>query len=190
MLVFFDGRYLNTPAAVICVDDTEAFRDDVSSHRFSRFSDGDSAMPDLTIDNFTVNGDFVFSPGTSGGIRTTVAESGAYIAPVEVVPIEIVVPANSVILGVQMKVIEDLAEGELWDAEWNDGALFQRICMGQPVAKNTSVNRWFDGKSDWEVTSAATNILIKKNGGGIFTAQGAIRAIAYYQTWIDMEDVA
>ncbi|OPY78228.1 MAG: hypothetical protein A4E65_02382 [Syntrophorhabdus sp. PtaU1.Bin153] len=39
-----------------------------------------------------------------------------------------------------------------------------------------------------EIATATTDIVITKNGGGSFTAQGTIRAIAYYETISAMVD--
>jgi hypothetical protein len=39
-----------------------------------------------------------------------------------------------------------------------------------------------------DITSNTTNIAITKNGGGSFTAQGTIRAIAYYEVMNAMAD--
>jgi len=39
-----------------------------------------------------------------------------------------------------------------------------------------------------EISTDTVNIAITKNGGGSFTAQGTIRAIAYYETFDAMAD--
>jgi len=104
--------------------------------------------------------------------------------------IGVAVPAGSRLIGVQMRVDSALAGGDTWDAEWNDGGTIQSIATNQAVAKNTKVNKFFDPNANSPLTGAVTNIVLTKNGGGVFTAQGQISAIAYFEEFEDMVDAA
>lgn len=90
------------------------------------------------------------------------------------------IPAGAKLDNVQMRVDSALATGETWDAAWNDGSDIQAIVSGAAVAKSTKVNKFFDVNAATNITDATTNIVITKNGGGSFTAQGTIRAVGGY----------
>ena len=98
------------------------------------------------------------------------------------------VPSGAMLLGVQLRVDAALADGELWDATWNDGSDLQTIVAGAAVAKNTKVNAFFNANGATPITDATTSIVITKNGGGSFTAQGTIRAVVYYWGFDAMGD--
>ena len=100
------------------------------------------------------------------------------------------VPSGAKLLGCQLRVDTALAGGETWDAEWNDGSSMQAICSAAAVAQNTKVNKFHNDNANTPITDAETDIVVTKNGGGSFTAQGTIRAIAYYQEFITLDDAA
>lgn len=83
-----------------------------------------------------------------------------------------------------------LAAGETWNAQYVTGAT-QSICTTQAVAQNTKVNKFFDTNAATDITSAETDITIQRSsnpGVDVFTAQGTIRAIVYYQAFAGMAD--
>lgn len=129
-------------------------------------------------------------PGTTGGLITKISEATADITATASVTIQVNVPTGCKLVGVQLRVDVALAAGETWDAEWNDGSSMQSICTAAAVAQNTKVNKFHDDNANTPVTDAETDIVVTKNGGGSFTAQGTIRAIAYYQTWEAMGDAS
>ena len=65
----------------------------------------------------------------------------------------------------------------------------QSICTAAAVAQNTKVYKFHDDNANTPITDAVTNIVITRNAGGAFTAQGTIRAIAFYQGFIVLDDV-
>jgi hypothetical protein len=94
------------------------------------------------------------------------------------------IPSGAKLRGVQLHVKTALAAGETWDAEFNDGAQVEVIGTTIAVAQNTNVNFFSAGVE----TDATTNIVITKTGGGAFTAQGEIEAVAYveeFTAWTD-----
>lgn len=137
-----------------------------------------------------VIGHLDIAPGTTGGLITKIAEAAADITATATVTIQVNVPSGAKLIGVQLRVDTALAGGETWDAEWNDGASLQAICTNQAVAQNTKVDKLHDDNANTPLTDAETDIVISPNGGGSFTAQGNIRAIAYYQAFDAMGDAA
>jgi hypothetical protein len=127
-------------------------------------------------------------PGTTGGLKVVASEATADITASASVEISVAVPIGARLIGAQLRVDAALATGETWDAEWNDGASLQAITSAAAVALNTKVNTLHDDNANTPICDAETEIVITKNGGGSFTAQGTIRAIAYYLAPIAMED--
>jgi len=99
--------------------------------------------------------------------------------------IAIGVPAGSRLLGTQFSVDSALATGELWDAAYSGGST-TTLATGQAVALGTKVNAMHVD----EISSGSTNIVITKNGGGSFTAQGTISAVVYYEKFATQADTA
>ena len=126
--------------------------------------------------------------GTTGRLTTEVSEATVDITAAASITLNVNVPTGCKLIGVQMRVDTALATGETWDAEWNDGASLQAIVSAAAVAKNTKVNKFHDDDANTPLTDAETDIVITKNGGGSFTAQGTIRAIAYYEAFTAMGD--
>ena len=126
--------------------------------------------------------------GTTGGLTLSKSETTANITATATVDIDVDVPTSCLLIGCQLRVDSALATGETWDAEWNDGSSMQAICTNQAVAQNTKVNKFHDANANTPLTDATTKIQISKNGGGSFTAQGTIRAIAYYYAFTAMGD--
>lgn len=122
----------------------------------------------------------VFQKGTTGGYYTVVSEATVDITAVASITCQVNVPSGSRLIGCQIRVDTALAAGETWDAEWHDGASLQSIVSNAAVAKNTKVNKFHDDNANTPITDAETDIVITKNSGGSFTAQGTIRCIAYY----------
>ena len=142
----------------------------------------ENTLSDLAVTEITVL-------GTTGGITRKKSETTANITTSATVTIQVNIPSGSKILGCQLRVDSALASGELWDAEWNDGATIQSICTGKTVAQNTKVSQFFDENATTPITNAETDIVISKNGGGLFTAQGTIRAIAFYEEFETIADI-
>lgn len=126
--------------------------------------------------------------GTTGRLTTEVSEATVDITAAASITLNVNIPTGSRLIGVQMRVDTALASGETWDAEWHDGASLQAIVSAAAVAKNTKVNKFHDDNASTPLTDAETDIMITKNAGGAFTAQGTIRAIAYYQAFTAMAD--
>jgi len=126
------------------------------------------------------------SPPTTGMLENKASEATIDITAAATCTIQVNVPTGSRLLGVQLRVDSILAEK--WDAEWNDGALLETICTNQAVAKNTKVNKFYEQAAVSRITDAETDIVISPTVGGSFTAQGTIRAIAYYQAFVTLAD--
>lgn len=120
--------------------------------------------------------------GTTGGYCRMYSEETASIET-SGATIPVAIPVDSVIIGCQLRVEEELATGELWDATYVGGSTLA-ICIDEPVAVNTKVNSFVS-----DMTEDITNINITKSGGGSFTVQGKIRAIVYYEKFDSMSDV-
>ena len=121
--------------------------------------------------------------GTTGGFVRKFYEATADITADASVTITLNIPATSRILGCQLRVDAALTATELWDAAYSGGSS-SAIASSQAVAQNTRVN-----SMTTDVTTDVTNIIITKNGGGSFTAQGTIRAIVYCDVFTAMGDV-
>lgn len=124
--------------------------------------------------------------GSSGGLVRKAVEGVATIIAAAEIVIVLAIPSGVRLLGAQFRVDEALAAGETWRAAYSGGA-DRLLVEDAAVAQNTKVNVMHDGVLD--ITSAATNIVITKTGGGDFTAQGAITAIVYYEEFNEMESV-
>ena len=122
------------------------------------------------------------------GLKLVVAKDVTGVTAAATITMDVAVPSGCILLGCQIRVDSALAAGETWDAAWNDGAGLQSICTAQAVAANTKVNKFFDPNADTPLTDAETDIVITKNGGGAFTAQGQFTALGYYLDMRDMED--
>jgi len=111
-------------------------------------------------------------------------KSSVEVTAVASLTITLSIPTGAKLKGVQLHVKTALAAGETWDAEFNDGAQVEVIGTTIAVAQNTNVNFFSAGVE----TDATTNIVITKTGGGAFTAQGEIEAVAYveeFTAWTD-----
>ena len=119
------------------------------------------------------------SEGTHGGdvIKIYSASTGTLPAAATDT-IQLNIPTGWVIQGCQLHVKTALAGGDTWDAELNDGATEEAIASNQAVTQNTNVNHHASADAGYggTLTDAETDILITKNGGGSFTAQGEIEA--------------
>jgi hypothetical protein len=125
----------------------------------------------------------------SGGLGLYQRTNAADITADTSVDIDVDVPAGAVLLGAQLIVTGVLAGGETWDAAYKTGST-QAITSGAAVAKNTKVSTLFDANGATAITSDVTKITIAPNGGGSFTAQGAIRAVVYYMAFTALDDQA
>lgn len=95
--------------------------------------------------------------------------------------IQVNIPANCVILGVQLRVDTAITGATTWNARFTGGNTAV-LCTEKPLAKNTKSNSFAGG---W--TGAETDIVISANGNN-FTA-GVIRAIVYYRKFTDMPSI-
>jgi hypothetical protein len=132
---------------------------------------------------YGVLGEGVGIRGSTGGFRRLFKEATANITADAAITIQVNIPTQARIVGCQLRVDAALATGETWDAKFNDGSDVETITTAAAVAKNTKVN-FFSSYT----TDAETDIVITKNGGGTFTAQGTIRAIVYYDAFDAMGD--
>ncbi len=116
---------------------------------------------------------------THGGYITKIYSATTGTLPAATTDtIQLNIPTGWVIQGCQLHVKTALAGGDTWDAELNDGATEEAIATNQAVAQNTNVNHHASADAGYggTLTDAETDILITKNGGGSFTAQGEIEA--------------
>jgi hypothetical protein len=144
-----------------------------------------NGKPTEIFTDVQVVGSLKLADGSTGGVEIHAAEAAANITAAHTITIQVDVPAGSKILGAQLRVDSALAAGETWDAAYVTGAT-QSIATGQAVAKDTKVNAFFDANAATDIASAETDITIQKNsnpGVDLFTAQGNIRAIVYYQAF-------
>ena len=124
---------------------------------------------------------------TTGGFQRLSVEATANIEADTSTTITLGIPSGARLLGSQLRVDAALATGETWDAAWSGGST-TAIATAQAVAKSTKVSLMYNTNGATDITSNTTNIAITKNGGGSFTAQGTIRAIAYYEVMNAMAD--
>jgi hypothetical protein len=120
----------------------------------------------------------------NGGLKRIAVYASALVTNTPTFTIDFSIPVGARLLGVQLVVESALAGGDLWDAEWNDGATLQAIATAKAVAANTKANSMYSAIQT--VLDADTNIVITKNGGGAFTVQGRIGAVAYYEWFEDL----
>lgn len=140
------------------------------------------------IGTITPGGLLDLSPGTTGGFHSDAVEATVNITAAHTCTIQANIPSGAKILGCQLRVDTALAAGETWNAQYVTGAT-QVICTAQAVAQNTKVNKFFDENAATAITSAETDITIQRSsnpGVDVFTAQGTIRAIVYYQGFTAM----
>lgn len=126
--------------------------------------------------------------GSTGGLKRLKSEATADITAAATITIQVNVPTNAKLLGVQMRVDAALVGGETWIAAYSGGAS-QNIVTDAAVAQNTKVNKFFDENAATAITSGESDIAITKTGGGAFTAQGTLRAIVYYEEFTTLNDV-
>ena len=129
-----------------------------------------------------INGDALGYPAA-----VSTAEAIIQITATSTISTAVDVPTGSKIIGAQLRVDTALAGGDLWDVAYGGGSA-STIATSQAVAKNTKVNTLFNTNAATDITSAALFVNITKNGGGNFTAQGAIRALVYYQAMTALGD--
>jgi len=143
-------------------------------------------------ENLSTTGTLSASNTTVTKISVSLGDGGLYRYAIEAdanTVIAIQVPSGAKIIGCQLRVDEALADGETWDAAYSTGAT-QAIASGAAVAVNTKVNLFFDENAATAITSGLTDVTITKNGGGIFTLQGKITAIVYYEDFTAMGDAS
>lgn len=124
--------------------------------------------------------------GTSGGLKRRYAEATVDIPASTSATISLSIPSGCRLLGAQLRVDSALATGDLWDAAYSAGAGYVSIANTQAVALNTKVSKLFDEHAASPITSASTDIVITKSGGGSFTEQGTIRGIVYFEALATM----
>jgi len=118
----------------------------------------------------------ISSTDTHGGYVTKIYEASVDIAAAATATLDLNIPSGWVVKGCQLHVKTALAAGETWDAELNDGGTEESIVSAAAVAQNTNVNHFGHADAGYggTLTDAETDIVISKNGGGAFTAQGTI----------------
>jgi len=136
------------------------------------------------IEAYTMGASGVRVNDTSGGFKAKPYFGSVEVTAAATLTITLNIPTGAKLKGCQLHVPTALAAGETWDAEFNDGAQVEAIGAAIAVAQNTNVNFFSAGVE----TDATTNIVITKTGGGAFTAQGEIEAVAYveeFTAWTD-----
>lgn len=125
-----------------------------------------------------------------GVMRTTNVVGTTGVAAFASLILGLSIPVGSYLEAVLLRVDSALAAGDTWDVAWYDGAAtIQAIASNVAVAKNTKVQKFFDPNANSPITStASTDLIITKNGGGVFTAQGQITAVAFYRELDNMVD--
>ena len=170
--------YLQTAKAysgglVFNVNDGDTVTDIVEAMRITNTGN-------VGIGTTTPNGQF--SQGGSYGsqyVRKSYSAS-ANIAAAATATVQVNVPTGVRILSTACQVSSALAAGDLWDLEANDGGTVSALATGLAVALNTADYDLLSGV----ITDAETDLVVTKNGGGNFTAQGTIRCTVWgeYQT--------
>lgn len=123
---------------------------------------------------------------THGGYNNKVYSASITVTASSTLTIDLNIPSGERILQCQLHVQTALAGGDTWDSELNDGSQEEAISTASAVAINTNVNHWADADTWGTLTDAETDIVITKNGGGSFTAQGVIEAHCMalsFDTW-------
>ena len=139
----------------------------------------------------TLKKNMLISAGSTGGLKIGISEAIVSITAVHTCTIQVNIPSGAKLLNVQLRVDSALAALETWNAQYVTGAT-QSIGTAQTVAQNTKLNKFFDENAATAITSAETDITIQRSsnpGVDVFTAQGSIRAIAYYQEHANMVNV-
>jgi len=124
------------------------------------------------------NLNYITIGGSTGGKKETFKEATANVTAASTITIPVAVPSGCKIVSTQVKPTTPLAAGELWDAALSGGST---AALGTGMAVNAELASFTT-----DITTAETNIAITKTGGGDFTAQGALRAIVYYETLVAM----
>ena len=124
-----------------------------------------------------------------GGLKVKTYTGTVAVTAAASISAGLAIPSGVKLLGCQIRVDEALAEGETWDAEWNDGATVLAVASNKAVAINTKVAAFYDENGAAAITDAETDIVIAPNGGGSFTAQGAFTVVAYTLEMTALEDV-
>lgn len=143
----------------------------------------------IGINTISPGGQLDISPGTTGGLYFEVGEATVNMSDTNAVTCQVNVPSGSKIIGCQLRVDTALAGGDTWDAAYSGGST-QSIASNQAVTKNTKVNAFYDENAASANISSEADVVISKNGGGHFTAQGTIRAIVYYNAFTAMGDAS
>lgn len=119
------------------------------------------------------------APG--GSIRTYGVHKTVSIPAAASVTFDFNIPSGAYMTFATFVVETALNAADTWDAEWNDGATLQAIVTAGPGAKNTQRYAYFNPFVATPLCDADTDIILKKNGGGNFTATGVITCTAYYE---------
>lgn len=114
--------------------------------------------------------------GSYGGLVRKAVEKLVTITASSRIACGISIPSRCRLLGAEFKVTTALVAGQLWNAAYNGGSVTQLVTDGA-VALDTP----YGILHKEEITKHPTDIIITRNNGSAFTAQGAIRVIAYYE---------
>ena len=130
----------------------------------------------------TTSPDGQFSQGGSYGSQLCRKSysATANITAAATATVQVNIPTGVRILSTACQVSSALAAGDLWDLEANDEGTVSALATGLAVALNTADYDLLSGV----ITDAETDLVVTKNGGGSFTAQGTIRCTVWgeYQT--------
>jgi len=140
-------------------------------------SDINVATYDVVKWRFGKAGEFMQFPlYTHGGYSRKIYPASVDITAAATATLDLNIPSGWIVKACQLHVKTALAAGETWDAELNDGGTEEAITSAAAVAQNTNVNHFAHADAGYggTLTDAETDIVITKNGGGDFTAQGTI----------------
>uniref|UniRef100_A0A6M3KG13 Uncharacterized protein n=1 Tax=viral metagenome TaxID=1070528 RepID=A0A6M3KG13_9ZZZZ len=165
--------------------------DDQKGRMETYINRGSDAFSPQIFDRKNSDGSYDWLPGTTGGLSNHISEATIDVTAAHTCTIQTNVPTGSKLLGVQLRVDAALAAGETWNAQYVTGSV-QSIATAQAVAANTKVNKFFAANAATDITSDEVDITIQRSsnpGVDVFTAQGTIRAIVYYQALAAMANV-
>jgi len=173
------GNYLHLTAAEYVTTASLSNGDTIARAEVTNAS-----ITTASITNLTTSALSILS--STGGLKRYSSEATIPVTASSIITVQANVPVSK-ILGCQLRVDEILAAGETWDAAYS-GGVTQAIASDLAVATNTKVNVFFDENTDIALAGSEVDVEVTKHGGGVFTAQGNIRAIVYYELFTAMGD--
>ncbi len=143
---------------------------------------GSSNAPEIRYYCDSAGRSSVVEPSTIGRyIQTKSTETlTAYTGGPSAVLVQCNVPTGVKILGAIVKLDTEGAANDAWDATYTGGAT-QSIASNELGNSGTTASAIYDANADSHVTTAETDVIFNKNGGGNFTDTGTFRAVVFYE---------